>query len=51
MKRLILVACLFLAGVAGQFALLRARAAASPVAADGVIAALGGFRSLAAEAD
>ena len=45
-----LVCALALAGVAAELALLRHRPGKAPVAAEGVIAALGGFRSMAAEA-
>ena len=46
----VLVGALFAAGVAGQFVLHACRPVAAPVAAESVIAALGGLRSLAAEA-
>jgi hypothetical protein len=49
-KRLVLIAVLAAAGIAGQIVLWRARPNAAPAAASGFIAALGGFRSLAAEA-
>lgn len=45
-----LVAALFAVGVAGQFVLRAHRPVAAPVAAESVIAALGGLRSIAAEA-
>ena len=53
MKRwriVVAIALLVAAGVAGQFALAARRPLKTPAAAEGIIAALGGFRSLAAEA-
>lgn len=50
MKRIALIVVLFALGIAGQIALVSHRPVASPVVAEGAIAALGGFRSLAAEA-
>ena len=44
------VAVLLGSGIAAQLALLRHRPNASPAVAEGLLAALGGFRSLAAEA-
>ena len=51
-RRLAAAAAVLLAaiGVAASFALLRHRPGRAPAAAEGVFAALGGFRSLAAEA-
>lgn len=49
MKRAVVIVFLFALGVAGQFALGSRRQASAPVAVEGVLAALGGFRSLAAE--
>ena len=45
-----MIVCLFAAGVAGQFVLRARRPVAVPVASESIIAALGGLRSLAAEA-
>ncbi len=50
MKRIVLIAVLFLAGIAGQFVLKATRPIGTPLAADSAIAALGGLRTLAAEA-
>lgn len=49
MKRIVAVVVLLALGVAGQFALSARRPTSAPVAVEGVLAALGGFRSLAAE--
>ena len=50
MKRIVLIVLLAAAGVAGQFYLAARRPVKSPALAESAIAALGGFRSLAAEA-
>lgn len=50
MKRVCLIVLLFALGVAGQFLLAARRPVKSPVLAESALAALGGFRSLAAEA-
>ena len=49
-KIIVLVAALAAAGIFGQWWLLKHRPGKTPAAAEGLIAALGGFRSLAAEA-
>ncbi|MBO7483347.1 MAG: hypothetical protein J6U17_05640 [Kiritimatiellae bacterium] len=50
MKKIAIIAALLLLGAAGQTLLALRRPVSSPLAAEGVMAALGGFRSLAAEA-
>lgn len=50
MKRVLVVIVLLALGVAGQFVLAVRRPVKSPVLAESAIAALGGFRALAAEA-
>ena len=50
MKKLVAIVVLLLLGAAGQALLVARRPVSSPLAAEGVMAALGGFRSLAAEA-
>ena len=50
MKRFVPLVLLALAGVAGQFVLATRRPVKSPAVAESAIAALGGFRSVAAEA-
>lgn len=49
MKRAAAVVVLFMLGIGGQFALNATRPVDSPMAAEGALAAIGGFRSLAAE--
>lgn len=50
MKRILFVVILFVLGLGGQFLLKARRPVDTPLMADSTIAALGGFRSLAAEA-